>query len=261
MPLPWGADRARRPTPTIRTGHRGGEPVVPQVELSDRQDRASCTGGGERDRAGAVRAASWPRGAGGGVVDRDADGAEVAAEPLASGLGLAADVAVEADVARRRERLTEERFGPIDLLVSNAGIGTMAGIEAPDDVWQGIWDVNLMAHVYAARAMIPRMLARARATSSTASAAGLLTNIGDAPYCVTKHAAVALAEWLTITYGDDGHPGLLPLPQGVNTDMLRAGRPQPSRPGPVVRAEAQPGLLSPEDVAEAVVAGWPRSAS
>jgi NAD(P)-dependent dehydrogenase (short-subunit alcohol dehydrogenase family) len=185
------------------------------------------------------------------VVDRDAKASMELAQALGErAIGLAADVAREADVASA-VRFTEERFGPIDLMVSNAGIGTMAGIDAPNDVWQGIWDVNVMAHVYAARAVLPGMLARGEGyLLSTASAAGLLTNIGDAPYSVTKHAAVALAEWLSITYGDDGIRVSCLCPQGVNTDMLREA--SQSSAGGVVLAQ---GLLEPEDVADAVVAG------
>lgn len=185
------------------------------------------------------------------VVDRDAEGAASVAAALGdAALGLGADVSREADIVAA-VRATEERFGPIDLLVSNAGIGTMAGIEAPDEAWQGIWDVNVMAHVYAARAVIPAMVARGEGyLLNTASAAGLLTNIGDAPYSVTKAAAVALAEWLAITYGDDGIKVSCLCPQGVNTDMVR--RASTSSAGGVVLAQ---GLIEPEAVAEAVVAG------
>jgi len=162
----------------------------------------------------------------------------------------AADVSVEADVARVVTR-TEERFGPVDLFVSNAGIGTGQGIDAPDDVWQRIWEVNLLAHVYGARAVLPSMLARGDGyLLSTASAAGLLSNIGDAPYTVTKHAAVALAEWLAITYGDRGIKVSCLCPQGVRTDLLLGG---PG--GAAVDTVMAQGLLEPSDVAETVVAG------
>ena len=185
------------------------------------------------------------------IVDRDAKGSYELAHSLGDrAVGLAADVARESDVVST-VRVTEERFGPIDLMVSNAGIGTMAGIDAPDEVWRGIWDVNVMAHVYAARAVLPGMLARGEGyLLSTASAAGLLTNIGDAPYTVTKHAAVALAEWLSVTYGDEGIRVSCLCPQGVNTDMLREAA--KSSAGGVVLTR---GLLEPEAVADAVVAG------
>jgi len=185
------------------------------------------------------------------VVDRLGDpAASLAAElgPLA--IGLAADVAREADVVAAVEA-TEERFGPIDLLVSNAGIGTGGGVEAPNEAWQEIWEVNVMAHVYAARAVLPGMIARGEGyLLNTASAAGLLTNIGAAPYSVTKHAAVALAEWLAITHGDQGIKVSCLCPQGVRTNMLLAGSDDPA--GAVVLAQ---GAIEPEEVAEAVVQG------
>ncbi len=115
-----------------------------------------------------------------------------------------------------------------------------------------IWGVNVMAHVYAARAVLPAMLARGEGyLLSTASAAGLLANIGDAPYTVTKHAAVALAEWLSITYGDRGIKVSCLCPQGVNTDLLRSGL----APGGAATSVAAQGVIEPADVAEAVVAG------
>lgn len=185
------------------------------------------------------------------VVDRDSKASfELAHELGDAAIGLGADVGLETDVASA-VRATEERFGPIDLMVSNAGIGTAAGIDAPDESWQEIWDVNVMAHVYAARAVIPGMVARGDGyLLSTASAAGLLTNIGDAPYTVTKHAAVALAEWLAITYGDDGVKVSCLCPQGVNTDLLRGA--SSSSAGGVVLTQ---GVIEPEAVADAVIAG------
>jgi NAD(P)-dependent dehydrogenase (short-subunit alcohol dehydrogenase family) len=185
------------------------------------------------------------------VVDRQADAAaEVARELGPDAIALTADVAREDDVVAA-VRTTEERFGPIDLLVSNAGIGTGGGVEAPDADWQRIWEVNLMAHVYAARAVLPAMIARGGGyLLNTASAAGLLTNLGAAPYSVTKHAAVGLAEWLAITHGDQGIKVSCLCPQGVRTNMLLAGADETA--GAVVLAQ---GAIEPEDVAEAVVEG------
>ena len=185
------------------------------------------------------------------VVDRQAQAtADLATELGPTVIGLTADVAREADVIAAVQA-TEERFGPIDLLVSNAGIGTGGGVDAPNEAWQQIWEVNLMAHVYAARAVLPAMIARGEGyLLSTASAAGLLTNIGAAPYSVTKHAAVALAEWLAITHGDQGIKVSCLCPQGVRTNMLLAGADDPA--GAVVLAQ---GAIEPEDVAEAVVQG------
>jgi NAD(P)-dependent dehydrogenase (short-subunit alcohol dehydrogenase family) len=185
------------------------------------------------------------------VVDLDAKASLEVAQALGDrAIGLAADVSREDDVVSA-VRVTEERFGPIDLMVSNAGIGTAAGIDAPNDAWQAIWGVNVMAHVYAARAVIPGMVARGEGyILNTASAAGLLTNIGDAAYTVTKHAAVGFAEWLAITYGDDGIKVSCLCPQGVNTNMVRQAA--ATSAGGVVIAE---GLIEPEAVADAVIAG------
>ena len=183
-----------------------------------------------------------------GVVVSDRDGAGATA--VASGIGehqamaVTTDVAVEADV-RALVAATEERFGPIDLFCSNAGIAGGGGVDAPDDVWQRIWDVNVMAHVHAARAVLPGMLARGEGyLLHTASAAGLLSQIGNAPYAVTKHAAVAFAEWLSITHGDDGIRVSCLCPQGVRTDMLGDGG-----------ALLGPTAIEPEQVADAVVDG------
>lgn len=185
------------------------------------------------------------------VVDQQAEAAsDLALELGPTAIGLGADVSREADVISA-VRATEDRFGPIDLLVSNAGIGTGGGVEAPNEAWQQIWEVNLMAHVYAARAVLPGMIARGEGyLLNTASAAGLLTNIGAAPYSVTKHAAVALAEWLAITHGDQGIKVSCLCPQGVRTNMLLAGADDPA--GAVVLAQ---GAIEPEEVAEAVVQG------
>ena len=114
-----------------------------------------------------------------------------------------------------------EEYGPIDLLCLNAGIAVGGGVEAPDEDWYRIFDINVMAHVWAVRAALPGMLAQGSGyILTTASAAGLLTNLGAAPYAVTKHAAVALAEWLAITHGDQGIKVSCLCPQGVRTKML-----------------------------------------
>ena len=186
------------------------------------------------------------------VVDLDVANAEAVAAPIGErAIAIGADVGRELDVVAAVEK-TEERFGPIDLLVSNAGIGVLGGVEAPNEAWQQIWDVNVMAHVYGARAVLPGMLARGEGyLLHTASAAGLLTNLGTLPYSVTKHAAVGLAEWLAITHGDAGIKVSCLCPQGVRTNMVQQAS-DGGTAGDVVVAQ---GLLEPEDVAEAVVQG------
>jgi NAD(P)-dependent dehydrogenase (short-subunit alcohol dehydrogenase family) len=181
------------------------------------------------------------------VADRDeAAAARVAAE--IQGIAVPTDVAIEQQVQHLAES-TLERFGQIDLFCCNAGIALDGGIEAPDEDWQRIWNVNLMAHVYAARAVIPGMLARKQGYFlQTASAAGLLSQIGSAPYSVTKHAAVAFAEWLSIRYGDSGIGVSCLCPQGVRTPMLLD-----SHSG--IGAFLLEGALEPEAVAEAVIQG------
>jgi NAD(P)-dependent dehydrogenase (short-subunit alcohol dehydrogenase family) len=178
------------------------------------------------------------------VVDRDADGASAAAA-AAGGLAMVADVAREDDVLRVIDE-TEARCGPIDLFCSNAGILVVGGPEVPSADWQRIWEVNVMAHVVAARHLVPRMLARGHGyLLQTASAAGLLSQIGSAPYTVTKHAAVAFAEWLAITYGERGLRVSVLCPQAVRTAMTD-GVPE----GGVAGVD---GMLEPADVADEVV--------
>ncbi|HET9532188.1 MAG TPA: SDR family oxidoreductase [Blastocatellia bacterium] len=177
------------------------------------------------------------------VADIDAEGAASLAEEV-SGLSVATDVSRESDVARLVSQ-TIEAYGRIDLFCSNAGIGIDGGEQASNEDWQRIWEINFMAHVYAARAVLPAMLERGEGyLLQTASAAGLLTQIGSAPYSVTKHAAVAFAEWLAITYGDQGIKVSCLCPQGVRTRMLET-----ARGGGFLRE----GALDPEEVAQCVV--------
>jgi NAD(P)-dependent dehydrogenase (short-subunit alcohol dehydrogenase family) len=191
------------------------------------------------------------------VVDRDAEGAVATAGALGvRGLALTADVTVEADVAAVVER-TEDEIGPIDLFASNAGVLGLGGLEVDDDVWSQVWAVNVLAHVYAARALVPRMLERGGGyLLSTASAAGLLSQPGDAPYSVTKHAAVALAEWLAITYGDAGIVVSCLCPMAVETALFRGGSADvDAAVSAGAGAAAVAGILAPEEVAEATVEG------
>lgn len=181
------------------------------------------------------------------VADRDASGAAQVAREI-GGLAVPTDVSIEAEVKRLAQSATQA-FGQIDLFCCNAGIAVDGGIEAPDDEWQRIWGINVMSHVYAARAVIPGMLERGQGYFlQTASAAGLLTQIGSAPYSVTKHAAVAFAEWLSIRYGDSGIGVSCLCPQGVRTQMLLE-----TTSG--IGAFLLEGALEPEAVADAVIAG------
>ncbi|HEY2428600.1 MAG TPA: SDR family oxidoreductase [Acidimicrobiales bacterium] len=189
------------------------------------------------------------------VADLDRASADVTTETVADAggeaLAVTCDVSVEAQIVALVER-AEAAFGPIDLFCSNAGIAVNGGPDAPNEDWERSWLVNTMSHVWAARAVLPGMLARGEGyLLQTASAAGLLTNIGTAPYSVTKHAAVGLAEWLAISYGDQGIKVSCLCPQGVRTPMLMGSTDDPA--GAVVLASGD--LLEPEDVADAVVTG------
>jgi NAD(P)-dependent dehydrogenase (short-subunit alcohol dehydrogenase family) len=178
------------------------------------------------------------------VADLDGAGAEAVAAEI-GGLGSQVDVAVEANV-RSLVQLAERENGPIDLFCSNAGIGFPGGVEVSNADWQRIWDVNVMAHIYAARAVLPSMLERgAGYLLNTASAAGLLTQIGSAPYAVTKHASVALAEWLSIAHGDQGIKVSVLCPQAVRTAMTAE-----SPNGGVAGVD---GMIEPEEVADVVI--------
>ncbi|HKQ78188.1 MAG TPA: SDR family oxidoreductase [Blastocatellia bacterium] len=183
------------------------------------------------------------------VSDVDFDGASKVAAEI-NGLAVKTDVASEADIGVLVAK-TNEAFGPIDLFCSNAGIGGMPGFEqVTNDGWRQIWEINVMSHIYAARAVLPQMLERGEGyLLNTASAAGLLTQIGSAPYSVTKHAAVSFAEWLAITYGDRGVKVSCLCPQGVKTNLLTSGALTGSA-GFLLE-----GAIEPEDAAEAVVRG------
>jgi NAD(P)-dependent dehydrogenase (short-subunit alcohol dehydrogenase family) len=181
------------------------------------------------------------------VADRDEAAARKTAQEI-GGLPVVTDSGVEADLVRLVKTATEVH-GPIDLFCSNAGIMVKGGINVPDADWQRIWEVNLMSHVWAARAVLPGMVARGHGyLLQTASAAGLLTQIGSAPYSVTKHAAVAFAEWLSITYGASGIKVSCLCPLGVRTDMLRNSN---GHIADVLRETA----IDPQAVAAAVIAG------
>lgn len=155
------------------------------------------------------------------AVDLNLDGARAVASEI-SGKALAADVGREKDIQDVVGTVLAEE-GRIDLFFSNAGIATAGDVNTLDAEWQRTIDVNFMAHLWASRAVLPSMLERGEGyLCSTASAAGLLTQIGSAPYAVTKHMAVAFAEWLSVTYGDRGIKVSCLCPQGVRTGMLNA---------------------------------------
>jgi NAD(P)-dependent dehydrogenase (short-subunit alcohol dehydrogenase family) len=199
------------------------------------------------------------------VADIDSAGASAVAAQIESAghtaMAVPTDVSREADV-QALVATTEREFGPIDLFVSNAGIIVGGGVEVPDDAWSRIWAINVQSHVYAARALLPGMLARGHGyLIITASAAGLLTQLGSAPYAVTKHAAVALAEWLSVTYGDLGLVVSCLCPQAVTSNLAATSRrevgddalpPDIEAAGGSAQA-AVDGVLEPEAVAAEVL--------
>jgi NAD(P)-dependent dehydrogenase (short-subunit alcohol dehydrogenase family) len=156
----------------------------------------------------------------------------------------AGEEAVRALIATARDCL-----GEIDIYCSNAGIGAGTGPDAPEPDWQRSWDVNVMAHVRASRELLPAWLERGRGCFVvTASAAGLLTMLGAAPYSVTKHAAEAYAEWLAATYRHRGLVVHCICPQGVKTRML-------AESGEAGKVVLQDAAIEPEQVADALLAG------
>lgn len=176
------------------------------------------------------------------------DAKSVAAE--IGGLGVPCDVSKERDI-QNLVRSTEEAYGPVDLFCSNAGICVGEpdhSASASNETWQACWDLHVMAHVYAARAVLPSMIARGEGYFvQMASAAGLLSQIGDAAYSASKHAAVGFAESLSITHGDDGIKVSVICPQYVATPMLGYNTGE--------GIDQYPGVISPEQVADAVVQG------
>lgn len=193
--------------------------------------------------------------AGARVVSGDVDergNEELAALLSAHGLPVYAvpcDVARESDV-RRLVTTAEERFGPVEVFCANAGVFLAGGPEVEDADWDRILAINVMSHVYALRALLPAMLARGEGYFvHTASAAGLLTQIGSLPYAVSKHAVVALAEWVSITYASAGIRVSCCCPQGVWTAMTGAAADREL----VAETAGRDGMLAPETVAGAVL--------
>jgi len=200
---------------------------------------------------------------GGQVVVADIDNeaaSKVAAE--IGGVASTLDVSDEQAVAALVDRV-EKDLGPIDMFISNAGVGfgdgesgaisAEGGINAIDDRWEASWNVNVMAHVYAARALVPRMLKRGGGhLVNVASAAGLLSQIGDAAYSTTKHAAVGFAESLAIDYGDNGIEVSVVCPQAVATRMIGIEDDSDSMEGGFGGNEVD-GIMTAEDVADIIV--------
>jgi NAD(P)-dependent dehydrogenase (short-subunit alcohol dehydrogenase family) len=199
-------------------------------------------GGGGIGRAIARRFAAG----GGRVVVNDLDpGAAAAVAAETGGFAVPGDAGTEQGV-RELVAAATEHLGEIDIYCSNAGTVGGTGPDTPEDEWQRAWEVNAMAHVRASRALLPGWLARGRGTFVvTASAAGLLTMLGAAPYSVTKHAAAAYAEWLAATYAHRGLTVHCICPQGVRTDMLAGS----GRAGDVVLKNT---AIEPEQVADAL---------
>jgi len=202
-------------------------------------------GGGGIGRAIARRLAAD----GARVVVNDLD--PTAAQAVAAevgGFAVPGDAGTEQGVALLIETATD-LLGEIDIYCSNAGTAAGTGLETPDELWQRAWEVNTLAHVRAARLLLPGWLARGAGTFVvTASAAGLLTMLGAAPYSVTKHGALAFAEWMSLTYRHRGIRVHAVCPQGVRTAMLAAS----GAAGDLVLA---PNAIEPEDVADAVLHG------
>jgi NAD(P)-dependent dehydrogenase (short-subunit alcohol dehydrogenase family) len=206
---------------------------------------AIVTGGASGIGAGAARRFAQ-EGARGVVV---ADVNLERAQAVAQGIGEQA-IALRCDVSREAEiqalaAATRERFGQVDIFFSNAGIlGRIGGFELEDALWDKMWQIHGMAHVWAARAVVPEMVERGEGYFIvTASAAGLLNIVESAPYGVTKHAAVAFAEWLRIAYGRRGVRVSCLCPQSVQTDMTKDG----------TGSAGVNGVLTPEQVAEDIV--------
>jgi NAD(P)-dependent dehydrogenase (short-subunit alcohol dehydrogenase family) len=171
-----------------------------------------------------------------------------------SAIGVAADIGTDAGNQQVIDA-AEAAYGAVDLFFANAGVGGGTDLSTPDSGWETAFAVNINAHIYAARRLLPGWLERGEGYfCSTASAAGLLTQIGSAPYSVTKHAAVAFAEWLAVTYHDRGLRVSCLCPMGVNTNMLNGGEPGSVEAvgGDIVRAAG--AVLEPEVVADIVLA-------
>ena len=178
------------------------------------------------------------------IADRDLPSAEAVAAEV-GGIAVECDVSCEADLQAVVERTFQE-FGQVDVAISNAGVTAKGGFDTPDSEWDRLWRINVLAHVFLARAVIPGMIAQGEgAFVVTASAAGLLTEIGSAAYSVTKHGAVAFAEWLSVHYRNQGLKVACLCPAGVATNFLDLEDP--------IHQFLHVSSVTPEHVAECVV--------
>ncbi|MDX2380084.1 MAG: SDR family oxidoreductase [Acidimicrobiia bacterium] len=215
----------------------------------DLTGKSTVVTGAGRGIGEAIARALHERGA--TVVVADLHGSDEVAASLDRAIAVTADISTEAG----NKALVEEAIaamGQVDLFFANAGVGIGGGVlETPEDDWETSWNVNVNAHRWAAKYLLPDWLERGDGYfCSTASAAGLLIQIGSAPYTLTKRAAVAFAEYMAITYGDQGVKVSCLCPQGVNTAMLHAGDGLTTG-GNVVKAAGD--VLEPADVATAVI--------
>ncbi len=189
--------------------------------------------------------------------DRDAEALATVVEEL-NEVRTGSAVAVVADIGteignQQLVAAADQAFGPIDLFFANAGVAIGTDLTTPETEWELAFNINVHAHRWAAKYLLPGWLARGEGYfCATASAAGLLSQIGSAPYSMTKHAAVAFAEWMSITYGDEGVRVSCLCPQGVNTNMLNQGPINSNGAGDVVRAAGV--VLEPDEVAEIAMA-------
>src|SRR4051812_22794945 len=216
----------------------------------DLRDRVAVVTGAGGGIGRALVAALHDAGARVAATDREAPDVEGAA------LSRALDV-TDADATAALLAEVERELGPVDVYLANAGVGAGSGpVETPDAVWDTVLDVNLRAHITAAKLLLPGWLERGEGYFvSTTSAAGLLTQIGSAPYAVSKHAALAFAEWLSVTYGARGIRVSTVCPMGVATPMLEVADTDglSALAAGTVRAAGE--VLAPESVAAAVLAG------
>ncbi|QIS09322.1 SDR family oxidoreductase [Nocardia arthritidis] len=194
------------------------------------------------------------------VADIAGEAAAQVAASIGDGAIAAAGDAADAAAIHSLIVRAEAEFGPVDLYFANAGIGGGAGLNSTDEQWAAAFEVNVMAHVRAARLLMPGWLRRGSGYFvSTASAAGLLTQLGSAPYSVSKHAAVGFAEWLSVTYGDKGIRVSCVCPMGVDTQLLHGGlvpAEDAAEAELAIKAVTTAGeVLTPDQVAEVIVAG------